>query len=133
LHATCGFWAVWSIRRVVRHQFWGKQAGLGEFQESESFSKEEAIMTKADLVSKIADDAGVTKATAEKALNSFLDAVTDALSKGDKVTLVGFGTFSVAERAQREGRNPRTGATLVIKASKVAKFKPGNKMKESIK
>jgi DNA-binding protein HU-beta len=118
---------------VVRHQFWGKQAGLGEFQESENFTKEEAIMTKADLVSKIADDAGVTKATAEKALNSFLDAVTDALSKGDKVTLVGFGTFSVAERAQREGRNPRTGATLVIKASKVAKFKPGNKMKESIK
>ena len=90
-------------------------------------------MTKADLVSTIADDSGVTKATAEKALNSFMDAVIAALAKGDKVTLVGFGTFSVAQRAQREGRNPRTGATLVIKASKVAKFKPGNKMKDAEK
>jgi DNA-binding protein HU-beta len=90
-------------------------------------------MTKADLVSTIADDSGVTKATAEKALNSFMDAVIAALAKGDKVTLVGFGTFSVAQRAQREGRNPRTGATLVIKASKVAKFKPGNKMKDAVK
>ncbi len=90
-------------------------------------------MTKADLVSKIADEAGVTKATAEKALNGFMDAVIAALAKGDKVTLVGFGTFSVAQRAQREGRNPRTGATLVIKASKVAKFKPGNKMKDAVK
>jgi DNA-binding protein HU-beta len=95
--------------------------------------REEAIMTKADLVSKIADDAGVTKATAEKALNGFMDAVIGALAKGDKVTLVGFGTFSVVKRAQREGRNPRTGATLVIKASKVAKFKPGNKMKDAVK
>jgi DNA-binding protein HU-beta len=90
-------------------------------------------MTKADLVSTVADDSGVTKATAEKALNSFMDAVIAALAKGDKVTLVGFGTFSVAQRAQREGRNPRTGATLVIKASKVAKFKPGNKMKDAVK
>jgi DNA-binding protein HU-beta len=103
------------------------------FRKAYRFTQEEAIMTKADLVSKIADDAGITKATAEKALNSFLDAVTDALAQKDKVTLVGFGTFSVAERAQREGRNPRTGETLVIKASKVAKFKPGNKMKEAIK
>jgi DNA-binding protein HU-beta len=90
-------------------------------------------MTKADLVGKIAEGAGVTKATAEKALNSFLDAVGGALAKGDKVTLVGFGTFSVAQRAQREGRNPRTGQALVIKASKVAKFKPGHKLKDAIK
>jgi DNA-binding protein HU-beta len=90
-------------------------------------------MTKADLVGKIAEGAGVTKATAEKALNSFVDAVGAALAKGDKVTLVGFGTFSVAQRAQREGRNPRTGQALVIKASKVAKFKPGNKLKDAIK
>jgi DNA-binding protein HU-beta len=90
-------------------------------------------MTKADLVGKIAEGAGITKATAEKALNSFLGAVGGALAKGDKVTLVGFGTFSVAKRAQREGRNPRTGQALVIKASKVAKFKPGNKLKETIK
>lgn len=90
-------------------------------------------MTKADLIAKMADDSGTTKATAEKALNSFIDAVADALAKGDKVTLVGFGTFSVAERSAREGRNPRTGEKLVIEASKVVKFKPGSKLKEMIK
>jgi DNA-binding protein HU-beta len=110
---------------------WG---GFGDVWENGWLSQQEEVhMTKADLVAKMADDAAVTKATAEKALNSFLDAVGAALAKGDKVTLVGFGTFSVAQRAQREGRNPRTGATLVIKASKVAKFKPGNKLKEAIK
>lgn len=90
-------------------------------------------MTKADLVGKIADDAGVTKAVAEKALNSFVSAVTDALAAGDKVTLVGFGTFDIASRAQREGRNPRTGETIVIPASKVVRFKVGNKLKDAVK
>lgn len=90
-------------------------------------------MTKADLVGKIADDAGITKAVAEKALNSFVSAVTDALAGGDKVTLVGFGTFDVAERTQREGRNPRTGETITIPASKVVRFKVGNKLKDAVK
>lgn len=90
-------------------------------------------MTKADLVGKIADDAGITKAVAEKALNSFVSAVTDALADGDKVTLVGFGTFDVAERTQREGRNPRTGETITIPASKVVRFKVGNKLKDAVK
>ena len=90
-------------------------------------------MTKADLIARMADDSGTTKAVAEKALNSFIDAVTEALSKGDKITLVGFGTFSVSERAQREGRNPRTGEKLIIEASKVVKFKPGSKLKDEIK
>lgn len=90
-------------------------------------------MTKADLVGKIADDAGITKAVAEKALNSFVSAVTDALAAGDKVTLVGFGTFDVAERTQREGRNPRTGETITIPASKVVRFKVGNKLKDAVK
>ena len=90
-------------------------------------------MTKADLVGKIADDAGITKAVAEKALNSFVAAVTDALAGGDKVTLVGFGTFDVAERTQREGRNPRTGETITIPASKVVRFKVGNKLKDAVK
>ncbi len=89
-------------------------------------------MTKADLVAKMADDAGITKAAAEKALNSFVDAVTESLAKGDKVTLVGFGTFSVSERGQREGRNPRTGETITISASKVVKFKAGSKLKDSV-
>ncbi|MBZ4659488.1 DNA-binding protein HU-beta [Desulfacinum infernum DSM 9756] len=89
-------------------------------------------MTKADLVAKMADDAGITKAAAEKALNSFVDAVTETLAKGDKVTLVGFGTFSVAERASREGRNPRTGEAITIAASKVVKFKAGSKLKDAV-
>ena len=90
-------------------------------------------MTKADLVAKMAEDAGITKAAAEKALNSFLSAVSDSLAEGDKVTLVGFGTFSVAERAQREGRNPRTGEVITIEACKVVKFKAGSKLKEAVK
>ncbi|MEJ5365189.1 MAG: HU family DNA-binding protein [Desulfosoma sp.] len=89
-------------------------------------------MTKADLISKMADEAGITKAAAEKALNSFVAAVADSLAKGDKVTLVGFGTFSVAERAQREGRNPRTGETITIAASKTIKFKAGSKLKDAL-
>lgn len=90
-------------------------------------------MTKAELVAKMADDSGITKAMAEKALNSFVAAVTGALSSGEKITLVGFGTFEVAARAKREGRNPRTGATIVIPASKVVKFKAGSKLRDSVK
>ena len=90
-------------------------------------------MTKADLIARIAEDAGITKAVAEKALNSFINAVTDSLARGDKVTLVGFGTFSVGERAQREGRNPRTGEVITIAASKVVKFRAGSRLKEAVK
>lgn len=90
-------------------------------------------MTKAELVATMADDAGITKAAAEKALNSFVGAVSSTLAQGDKVTLVGFGTFSVAERAQREGRNPRTGEAIMIEACKVVKFKAGSKLKEDVK
>ena len=67
-------------------------------------------MNKAELIAKIADDAGVTKTQANSAVDSFVDAVTKTLKKGDKVTLVGFGTFSVSKRAARNGRNPQTGA-----------------------
>ncbi|HMJ69350.1 MAG TPA: HU family DNA-binding protein [Cyclobacteriaceae bacterium] len=80
-------------------------------------------MTKAELISKIAEDAGLTKATAGTALESFLEAVTKTLKAGDKLTLVGFGTFSVSKRAARKGRNPFTGEEIKIKAKKVAKFK----------
>jgi DNA-binding protein HU-beta len=80
-------------------------------------------MTKAELISKIAEDAGVTKATAGLALESFLEGVTKTLKSGDKLTLVGFGTFSVSKRAARKGRNPFTGEEIKIKAKKVAKFK----------
>jgi DNA-binding protein HU-beta len=90
-------------------------------------------MTKADLVTKIAGDGGITKAHAEKAVDGFVSAVTDALATGDKITLVGFGTFSVGSRTEREGRNPRTGEKITIPASKVVKFKPGKSLSDKVK
>jgi DNA-binding protein HU-beta len=90
-------------------------------------------MTKADLVSRIAGDGGMTKAQAEKTVDAFVSAVTDALAGGGKVTLVGFGTFSVGERSKRDGRNPRTGEKITIPASKVVKFKPGKSLSDKVK
>ncbi|MDX2129967.1 MAG: HU family DNA-binding protein [Chloroherpetonaceae bacterium] len=89
-------------------------------------------MSKADLVEKIAKDADVSKAAAEKAVNSFMEGVTATLKKGGTVTLIGFGTFSVGKRAARTGRNPKTGAPLKIKAKKVARFKPGSALKTAV-
>ncbi len=85
-------------------------------------------MTKAELISKIAEDAGVTKATAGLALDSFIEGVTKTLKSGNKLTLVGFGTFSVSKRAARKGRNPFTGEEIKIKAKKVAKFKASKEL-----
>ena len=90
-------------------------------------------MTKADLVDKIAAKANLTKASAERSLNAFLDAVRDALAAEGKLTLTGFGTFAVEDRQARKGRNPRTGAEIKIPASKVVKFRPGKTLKDSIK
>ena len=89
-------------------------------------------MNKAELISKIADDAGVTKTQANAAVDSFVGAVTKTLKGGGKVTLVGFGTFSVSKRAARNGRNPQTGAVIKIKAKKVAKFKAGKELSGKI-
>ncbi|HSC39634.1 MAG TPA: HU family DNA-binding protein [Chitinophagaceae bacterium] len=85
-------------------------------------------MNKAELIAKIADDASITKTQANTALDSFVEAVTKTLKGGGKVTLVGFGTFSVSKRAARNGRNPQTGAVIKIKARKVAKFKAGKEL-----
>ena len=85
-------------------------------------------MNKAELIAKIAADAEITKTQANAAVDAFVDAVTKTLKKGDKVTLVGFGTFSVSMRAARNGRNPQTGAVIKIKAKKVAKFKAGKEL-----
>lgn len=82
-------------------------------------------MNKGDLVNRIAEDAGVTKAQATDALNSVLNSVRDTLKDGKKVTLVGFGTFSVNHRPERQGRNPRTKEAITIKAKNVVKFKAG--------
>lgn len=85
-------------------------------------------MNKADLIDAMAEDAGISKAAAKKALDSFTDNVTGALSKGNRVSLVGFGTFSTSERSAREGRNPQTGKKIQIPAKTVAKFKAGSEL-----
>ncbi|MCK9295497.1 MAG: HU family DNA-binding protein [Desulfobulbaceae bacterium] len=90
-------------------------------------------MNKGELVEKVAKDCDLSKAAAEAALNSVLGAIEDAVAAGDKVTLIGFGTFSVAERAAREGRNPQTGKKIKIAAKKAVKFKAGSKFTDSLK
>lgn len=89
-------------------------------------------MNKGDLIGKVANDAGLSKAQAGKALDSVLTAVVKSLKKGDKVTLVGFGTFSVTKRSARVGRNPQTGATIKIPAKKVVKFKAGKEFASAV-
>jgi DNA-binding protein HU-beta len=89
-------------------------------------------MNKAELIDAIADSAELSKASAARALDSAIDSITKALKKGDTVTLVGFGTFSVRKRAARTGRNPRTGESIKIKASKVPGFKAGKALKDAI-
>jgi DNA-binding protein HU-beta len=90
-------------------------------------------MTKAELIARIAKETRISKASAEKAINAFTNSVTKALKKGDKLTLTGFGTFSVAKRRARTGRNPQTGKEIKIPANKVAKFKAGKMLKSAVK
>ncbi|ABP66817.1 histone family protein DNA-binding protein [Caldicellulosiruptor kronotskyensis 2002] len=89
-------------------------------------------MNKTDLISAMAEKSGLTKKDAEKALNAFVDAVTEALSKGEKVQLVGFGSFEVRERAERVGRNPQTQEEIKIPATKVPVFKAGKMLKDAV-
>ncbi len=89
-------------------------------------------MNKKELIESIAVAAEISKAAAEKALNGTLAAIGESLKKGDKVTLVGFGTFSVNKRKARSGRNPQTGKTIKIPAKKIAKFKAGSKLSDAI-
>jgi DNA-binding protein HU-beta len=89
-------------------------------------------VNKSDLVEAIAKSADISKAAAARALDSTVDAITKALKKGDSVSLVGFGTFKVGKRAARNGRNPRTGATIKIKAAKVPKFSAGKGLKDAV-
>ena len=90
------------------------------------------IMNKTELVAAVAEQAGLSKKDAEAAVKAFTDVVAEALKAGDKIQLVGFGTFEVAERAAREGRNPRTGETMTIEASKTPKFKAGKALKDLV-
>ena len=89
-------------------------------------------MTKAELVEAIAAKSGLTKADSSRALDAFQEVVAETLKKGDKITLTGFGSFKVSERAAREGRNPRTGLPVKIAARKSVSFKAGSKLKDSV-
>jgi len=89
-------------------------------------------MTKQELIGFMADSAGLSKKDAEKALSAFVDGVKSALKKGESVSLVGFGTFSVSQRGARQGRNPRTGETINIPARKVPTFKAGKGLKDTV-
>ncbi|ESS71389.1 DNA-binding protein HU-beta [Methyloglobulus morosus KoM1] len=90
-------------------------------------------MNKSELIDAIAESSGLTKADAGRALEGFIGAVTGALSKGDSVTLVGFGTYAVKERAERVGRNPQTGREITISAARLPSFKAGKALKDAIK
>lgn len=90
-------------------------------------------MNKAELIEAIAADAKLTKADAKRALDAFINATSAALKKGDRVALVGFGSFGVAKRAARKGRNPQTGSEIKIAAKKVVKFKPGADLSKTVK
>ena len=89
-------------------------------------------MNKTELIAAVAEKAEISNKDAEKAVKAFTDAVAEELAKGGKVQLVGFGNFEVSERPAREGRNPRTGETMTIAASKTPKFKPGKALKDEI-
>jgi len=90
-------------------------------------------MNKSELVAALATGSGVTKADANRVLDTFMTTITDALKSGDQVVLPGFGSFSTGNRSARTGRNPQTGKTIEIKASRVAKFKAGKSLKEAVK
>lgn len=92
----------------------------------------EAYVNKTELIEEIAKSADITKASATRALDAMIEAVTTSLKNNDSVTLVGFGTFSVGERAARAGRNPRTKEAIKIKAAKVPKFKAGKALKDAV-
>lgn len=89
-------------------------------------------MNKTELIAAVAEKAEISKKDSEKALKAFIDVVTDELKNGGKIQLVGFGTFEVSERAAREGRNPQTGETMKIAASKAPKFKAGKALKDMV-
>jgi DNA-binding protein HU-beta len=90
-------------------------------------------VNKSELIDKVAEKADISKASAGRAVDALVEAVAESLQEGDSVTLIGFGTFAVRERAGRSGRNPRTGEVLEIKASKTVGFKPGKTLKERLK
>lgn len=96
------------------------------------FFRRKLIMNKTELINAVAEKSELTKKDATKAVEALLDVLTDSLSKGDKVQLIGFGNFEVRDRAARSGRNPQTGEAIEIPASKVPAFKPGKALKDAV-
>ena len=127
-----------NISRACRSTFYLRQSyGMcntdtesAEFKEGRFIFEEDFIMNKTELIAAIAEKTELSKKDAEKALKAFTDVVAEQLKNGEKVQLVGFGTFETSERAAREGRNPQTGETMTIKASKTPKFKAGKALKD---
>ena len=109
-----------------------KYGDYGLFSISARNHVEENKMNRVELVAAVAKSADLTKKDADAAVKAVFDTIADALAENDKVQLIGFGTFDVAERAAREGRNPRTGATMNIEASKAPRFKAGKALKDKI-
>ena len=99
---------------------------------ADTIKRRKLSMNKTELVAAVAEQAEISKKDAEKALKAFVDVITEQLKAGEKVQLVGFGTFEVSERAAREGRNPQTGKTMKIAACKAPKFKAGKALKDAI-
>lgn len=125
----CSIWArAWSqIGGVVR-----RRHRLGRSDFDNDFLNEGLFVNKTELIEHIASQADISKAAATRALDAMVGAVKSTLKKGGSVSLVGFGTFAVSKRAARSGRNPRTGATIKIKAAKVPKFRPGKALKDAV-
>lgn len=90
-------------------------------------------MTKEEMVAKMAKDAGISKKAANEALKTFIGSVTNALKKGQKVSFVGFGTFTTSKRKARTGRNPKTGMSIKIPAARIPKFRPGKSLRDAVK
>ena len=105
---------------------------IGLFEKCDKYHKEELFMNKAQLVAAIAEKANIEKKVAENALKAFEDVVTETLAKGEKVQLVGFGTFETSERAARTGINPQTKEAIEISAAKAPKFKAGRSLKDAV-
>lgn len=107
---------------------------MGPYKKSGSLTgRKGSTVNKTDLIEKVAKDADLSKAAAGRAVNAVFEGISDSLSKGEEVGIVGFGTFSVSERPARQGRNPQTGKPIQIAATKVPKFKAGKNLKESVK
>ncbi|WP_256372358.1 HU family DNA-binding protein [Chlorobaculum sp. 24CR] len=116
----------WSVFKLNYCSNWNQQADFPPTVNGK------LLMSKAELVEQIAEQTGLTKADSERAVNAFINVVASTLKSGDDVTLVGFGTFTTGERAERQGRNPQTGETITISAKKVVKFKPGKALKDEV-